>query len=222
MESSSTDQDEYARIAPFYDAILGPFLTPLRKDVLRIVKAWRFRKILDLCCGTGEQCIMLHGAGLEASGVDLSPAMLRVAARRSPADIRYYLEDASQLHFTNGAFDCVIISFALHEKDPDLRKRILQESLRVLTEEGRLLIIDYAMPRGFLSGTAMAPIDLVERLAGRAHHDHFRDFMKRGALEGLLEEQGLVWRSEGMRLMGTVRILIAARTGKESNESYDP
>ena len=34
------------------------------------------RRVLDLGCGTGEITLLLHGLGFDATGLDMTPAML--------------------------------------------------------------------------------------------------------------------------------------------------
>ncbi len=47
---------------------------------------------LDLACGTGILCEILHRNGIAASGMDLSPGMIRIAREREPG-IRYDVAD---------------------------------------------------------------------------------------------------------------------------------
>lgn len=56
------------------------------------VKGVHVRASLDLACGTGVLCEVLHGAGIEASGMDLSEGMIAIARENSP-DIHYDVAD---------------------------------------------------------------------------------------------------------------------------------
>ena len=47
---------------------------------------------LDLACGTGILCEILHGQGIQASGMDLSSGMIDIA-RKSCPDIHYAVAD---------------------------------------------------------------------------------------------------------------------------------
>ena len=53
------------------------------------------RKLLDLCCGTGQLCGYFLGRGWEVTGLDLSPAMLRHAS------------DNNRRHLDSGTFRVV-------------------------------------------------------------------------------------------------------------------
>jgi demethylmenaquinone methyltransferase/2-methoxy-6-polyprenyl-1,4-benzoquinol methylase len=183
--------DEYKNIAPLYDVVLGSSLLTIRKEVCRIARRRRFRNIVDICCGTGQQCIMLNELGFKVTGIDLSPGMIEVARRKSPKDIRYYVEDGTALHFDDHVFDCAILSFSLHEKDETIRGRIIEEALRVLTPDGRMILVDYLTPRHFRSAMASVFINVVERLAGKSHHRSYKRFMRAGALESLVAHHRL-------------------------------
>lgn len=50
------------------------------------------RKSLDLACGTGVLCEILAGAGIEASGMDFSEGMIKIAKERNPK-LQYEVAD---------------------------------------------------------------------------------------------------------------------------------
>jgi SAM-dependent methyltransferase len=57
------------------------------------------KKLLDVCCGTGTMCEMLHEEGYEVAGFDLSAEMIEVArqkAREKDLPIRYEAMDAAE------------------------------------------------------------------------------------------------------------------------------
>ena len=95
--------EEY-RYARLYDPLLFPFIRPVRNKVIALVKRYRYRSILDVCCGTGDQLKLLKQHGFGGEGIDLSDAMLRIAGRgRHKADcIR---RDATHMHYDDAAFD---------------------------------------------------------------------------------------------------------------------
>jgi demethylmenaquinone methyltransferase/2-methoxy-6-polyprenyl-1,4-benzoquinol methylase len=207
--SISPDHDEYRHIAPVYDFLLEPFLSSIRREVCRIALSYRFNTILDLCCGTGRQSILLNDLGFNVTGVDLSPAMLHEARRKSRGSIRFFEEDASNLHFADGVFDCIILSFALHEKDIEVRNRIVLEAKRVARKGSKILIVDYMPPQSSISKTFSPAVRIVERAAGAGHYAYFRNFMKNGALTGLLQHHGLQSILTGKFLFGTVGLVLA-------------
>lgn len=190
---SDSGSDEYAPIARLYDTLLGPLLLPLRREVCRVAEHERLRHILDICCGTGQQAVLLHSAGLKVTGLDLSPAMLRVARKKSPRDLPYVRGDAVRLPFREGQFEGVLFSFALHEKGAFLREAIVKEALRVLSPGGRFMVADYLVPaEGDLAALWRSKAArFVEWCAGESHYRAYREFMNSGGLDGLLARHGL-------------------------------
>lgn len=181
--------DEYARIAPLYDAVVGPFLRPVHAALVQALRAVAGDgPVVDLCCGTGAVADMVARTGRETVGVDLSPAMLdRARARRGGA--RFLPGDATATGLAGGSFAGCVISFALHEKPPETGLAMLAEARRLVAPGGVILVADYRPAQGApLTGLAIA---MVERLAGRTHHACFRRFMAGGGSRPFLGRAGL-------------------------------
>jgi len=147
--------------------------------------------VLDIGCGTGAQCRVLAEEGFQVTGVDLSPAMLRIARRYSRGDVHYIQGSALELPFDDGKFDAALLSLVLHEQPEERRIRMLAEALRVVRDEGHLVVADYTVPPRRGVRPLWLGIWMVEHLAGRTHAAGFRDFIRRGAVEALLERSGL-------------------------------
>ncbi len=82
--------DQYDRIATFYDAIV-PYRK--REDVAFFVEmaSESGGPVLEVGCGTGRVLIPTARAGIEITGLDASPAMLKVcqtSLEREPEDVR--------------------------------------------------------------------------------------------------------------------------------------
>jgi ubiquinone/menaquinone biosynthesis C-methylase UbiE len=105
------------------------------------------RRILDLGCGTGTTTLMLKRRfpAAEVIGLDLSPHMLVVAqhkARKANLDITFRHGNAMVTGLEAGAFDVVCATLLFHETPPVVAKTILQESFRLLSPGGQMLILD--------------------------------------------------------------------------------
>jgi len=179
--------DFYTLVAPFYDIFAGSFLRPARKGIVRCAEAEKCRRILDVACGTGEQAIMLAKAGIEVTGIDLSPAMLGVARDKSPPAVAHLLGNAENLPFGPGSFDCVTISLALHEMAPETRMGTTGEMLRVLTTGGKLIVFDYAAPENWRCALGLGLLGLLERIAGKEHFKNFLRFTRTGGIDQFLK-----------------------------------
>lgn len=212
------EHDEYRAIAPVYDPLLDPFLNRIRARTAALIQETGLTRVIDLCCGTGVQCEMLKGMGIQAFGVDMSPAMLRKAATKSQ-DRGYVLGDAARPPFQPQACDGVILSFALHEKSPDQQWQILSQAQGLLSSLGALIVVDFCRPRRVLDFSAFFLIMAVERLAGSRHFANFRSYMKAGGLKGVLSPHaGLKPVARETFFMSTVTLELLRLTPQEQTD----
>jgi demethylmenaquinone methyltransferase/2-methoxy-6-polyprenyl-1,4-benzoquinol methylase len=176
---------EYKLIAPLYDVILYPFVRNIRRDILKTAVHLQPKKVIDVCCGTGDQLRRLKKYGMDAIGIDLSQAMIDVS-RKGDHTPKCFLQDATAMKFDAETFDLAMVSFALHETGWKNSKAILSEIHRVLTTGGHALIADYAFTNrtGF---PARKIVPLIEFMAGRRHYMNFLEYRRYGGLEKLID-----------------------------------
>jgi ubiquinone/menaquinone biosynthesis C-methylase UbiE len=194
-----------------YDLAFSGLFRGLRRRVARTVEAEGLRPWLDVCCGTGDQFRRARGPGV---GLDKSFGLVRYAAARTPGG-SFVCGDASRLPFRAGAFRAVSVSLGLHDKSLELRRAIMAEARRVLAPGGRLIAVDFERPRGPASWAGALLTRAVERLAGRAHYDNGRDFLRRGGLRSFLPESGFVEVARHDMAAGSVS-LVVARAGHDN------
>jgi len=117
-------------------------------------------RVLDLACGTCDLTLDLlrHRPDARVVGVDLSRAMLDLAARKvpaalaargdaavaGPASVPLVNAPAEALPFADGIFDGAMIAFGIRNV-PDYRKG-LAEMLRVLRPGGRIVVLEFSTP----------------------------------------------------------------------------
>ena len=110
--------------------VLDPVMIP--RAVARAPK-----KALDVGCGEGRFCRMLRQHGIDATGIDPTPALLEAARLRDKKGT--YLEARAEcLPFNDNAFDLVVSYLSLIDI-PDMELAIA-EMARVLAPNGTLLI----------------------------------------------------------------------------------
>lgn len=94
--SSGATFSDYDPLAWFYDRYWGPAnadeLLPVLDEVL-LPRLPEGSRVLDLMCGTGHLCGLLHERGYEVSGIDGSRAMLAYARNNAPG-VDFELDDA--------------------------------------------------------------------------------------------------------------------------------
>jgi len=195
-----------------YDLILERPLAGIRRKVRELVTEAGLFPLVDICCGPGNQLRRLAAdslaAGSPAVGLDINIKAVRYAAARAP-EIPFICGDGTALPFRPGSFKAVILSFALHEQEPEVRRRILDSARSVLVPGGRIILVDFENPWDSRSRLAYAYTSVIERIAGRDHLRRNRDFHRRGGLRALLAENGF---SEVLRVdiaAGTCAIVVA-------------
>jgi len=177
-------EDEY-NSAKYYDKFLHLFVWRIRKKILQIVIFNKYKTILDVCCGTGNQLKLLKKHGIEGSGVDLSKAMLEIAESGN-IKINCYEQDAENINFSNESFDMTMTTFALHEKSNSSAKKILNEMIRLTKINGHLIIVDFSIDdkTSFLSRKG---INFIESRTGSDHYKHYKEYVADNGLNALLK-----------------------------------
>jgi ubiquinone/menaquinone biosynthesis C-methylase UbiE len=97
------------------------------------------RRVLDAGCGAGRMAPVLAGRGLQYTGVDLSPAMVRTARDRHP--LHHFLQGSvTALPLADASIDGVLAWYSLIHTDGDGLPAVLREFRRVLVPGGLLLL----------------------------------------------------------------------------------
>ncbi len=177
-------------MAWYYDVLLEPVLASMRRRIVAMAEVRQGMKVLEVACGTGAQALRFKKAGADFTGIDLSLAMLEVAGRKKLECIH---ADGTNLPLPDACFDLSTITLALHEIEPEIRQRIVEEMLRVTKPGGFLLLADYAVSarNDAFSRLAGAAIYLVEKRVGGSHYRNYRLFMASGALDAFMRPFGL-------------------------------
>ena len=143
----------FAQVAPRYDLcnhLLSGFLDlHWRRVSARSLRPLEGKRVLDLCCGTGDQAVALQRQGARVVAADFCIPMLsraegkydRLSSRR-PAGLA---GDTLELPFEGGGFDAATVSFGLRNV-ADLDAALV-EIRRVLAPGGRVAFLEFAVPR---------------------------------------------------------------------------
>ena len=109
------------------------------------------RSLLDVACGTGSYLSYLH-AWFNVAGVDVSPAMVRIASARNPA-ASIYVGDMRSFHLGH-RFDVVICLFSsiTYARTVDGLNATLTNFARHLTPGGIAIVEPYIPPEAWRDG----------------------------------------------------------------------
>jgi SAM-dependent methyltransferase len=145
MGSSET----YRKFAQFYDAYVGNF----REDLPLYVSLCEVHnRILEIGCGTGRVLEPLLEAGHSLMGVDISPAMLAIAAKKLAPDIDRGKLTLLEHDFRRSAlpelFSCVLVTFyTFNYLLEDNEQAVFLRNIALTMNSGGVLIIDLFYPR---------------------------------------------------------------------------
>jgi ubiquinone/menaquinone biosynthesis C-methylase UbiE len=172
--------DPYKSLARWYDTMTAWALKDARSRLVDICRRNKWRKILDIGCGTGMQIELLHRAGIRCCGLDASSSMLAVARKRLPPTIPLIL-GRLPLPFSEGFFDAGILSLILHETDNE-PEELLRDALRTAPV---CVVLEWREPEGIADLPGQIFTHAAERMAGKRHYLRFRSYTQRGWLRGL-------------------------------------
>ncbi len=154
----------FTAVPPHYDLINRIFTLGMderwRRLAAKICLVANPKRVLDLCCGTGDLSVWLAKLArpdTEIIGLDYSQPMLTIAKEKVTRAalqprVQFIDGDVSDLPFPDGYFDSIGISFAFRNltyKNPKTQK-YLSEVVRVLKPGGEFVIVESSQPRNKL------------------------------------------------------------------------
>ena len=190
----------YSRLAEVYDTLMSHVDYPKWAGYLQSITA-RYgnggKRAADLACGTGKILTLLTEAGYRGVGIDISPAMLKIAGRRNRLSVA--VGDLRRLGL-RGPFDLITCSY---------------DSVNHLTAEREVRAFLGALPR-LLAPGGLVIFDVVTDIHIRRH---FRGVVYR-------EKTGdidVVWRSRysSTRRLCRSRIHVSIGHGRRRREFYE-
>lgn len=112
-----------------------------------------YKNIIDIGCGTGALCSVLHGKGLSVTGIDPARKMLNIAKKKNENSGIELIEASSleRLPFSDKSFDISIASYVAHGINEQERKIMYQEMSRITKH--LVIIYDYNENRSLLTNT---------------------------------------------------------------------
>ncbi|MBF5033050.1 methyltransferase domain-containing protein [Micromonospora sp. ANENR4] len=135
----------YDIVAVSYADLLRDALAhePFQRGILalfaELVRAQGNGPVADVGCGPGRITAHLHSIGLDAFGIDLSPAMIDVARRDHPG-LRFEVGSMTRLELADDCLTGLLAWFSLIHVPDDEVPTVVAEFHRVLRPGGVLLL----------------------------------------------------------------------------------
>jgi ubiquinone/menaquinone biosynthesis C-methylase UbiE len=203
--------DPYAAVARCYGTCLDPIIIRWKKKALKMRPPRNGMIVLDVGCGTGAQLRLYRAYGCRVFGIEMSAGMI-AAAQKSEGSLNLCRGNAARMPYRNQTFELILLSMILHEIPADTRSAVLSETVRVLKDSGRILIIDYRVGRTNLLGRLFkGAITLVEMAAGRPHFENYRNFIASGGLPPLLTNHRLALERHGSAGRGNIGLFLVRK-----------
>jgi ubiquinone/menaquinone biosynthesis C-methylase UbiE len=196
-----------------YETLVDPLLRDIRKFTPDFAGMKVGDRVLDICCGTGEQVFEYGRNGITATGIDIDPNMLKIAlknkAKNNLENVSFQQADATTLPFPDCHFDCASISFGLHDKGRIAREKLVSEMKRIVKPNGTLIFVDFQVP---LPTNIWALLSrAIEFLVNGDHYRGFKDYLRSGGMNNLINTKHL---REVDRVLLKNGLIIAVRAVK--------
>ena len=143
--SSSGPRTDWGGVAEWYDELVGDSGSEYHREVvlpgvLRLMAMMKGEKAIDIACGQGVLCRLLHERGVEAMGVDAARELIAAARERGPAEIRYEIADARELGFLPAdQFTAAACVLAVQNIDP--LQPVFKGVGRLLKPGGKFVVV---------------------------------------------------------------------------------
>jgi ubiquinone/menaquinone biosynthesis C-methylase UbiE len=146
----------------FFDFFSRGVLTEAAVRLSRIVPMGPQTVILEVFCATGLFSRILARTGARMVAVDISPGMIRRAAREAGRlPIGFLVGDGADLPFSDNTFNLVVAGRGLHGMPRSVRDSVVTEIHRVSAEY--VLFMEPKRPKNVLGRAVMG---VLERLEG--------------------------------------------------------
>jgi ubiquinone/menaquinone biosynthesis C-methylase UbiE len=124
----------------------------LRKMTVNLAQVRQGDCVLEVGCATGTLSLAAKqqaGQKGRVFGIDIIPGMIEVSqkkAAQAKLDVIFQLGSIDNIPFPNDNFDVVMCSFMIFHMSEKVRNKGIEEIFRVLRPQGRLLVLDLALP----------------------------------------------------------------------------
>lgn len=155
--------EEDAEIKNQMERMVGSYDSYMRKMTLGREKALREMtinlaqvkpgdRVLEVGCGTGTLTLAAKrqaGPTGQVYGIDIIPGMIEISkqkAEQSNLDVTFQLGSIDDIPFPENTFDVVMCSFMIFHMSDAVRNKGIAEIYRVLKPQGKLMVLDVALP----------------------------------------------------------------------------
>lgn len=177
--------------------------------------------VLDIGCGTGALAVKMATVGARVDGFDISSGMLKVAQQKVVSagmeqNITLLALDAAEMQtaFMDQSYDRIVSNLVFSELSNDEQIYVLQESIRILKNQGLLIICDEIVPqsnvRRWIYRIMRLPLAILTYLLTQSITHSVRD------LKTKIIKAGFQIVSADKSLLGSFELITAKKKETES------
>jgi len=176
VDEDQTMKSQMEKMVPSYDSFMRKITfgreRTLRETTVNLAQVKPGDCILEVGCGTGTLTLAAKrqaGPSGKAFGIDVIPGMIELSQRKAAQaneDVTFQLGSIDDIPFSANQFDVVMCSFMIFHMSEMVRRKGIAEIYRVLKPQGRLLVLDLALPTQPLPRTIAQML-----LGGMLQHD---------------------------------------------------
>jgi ubiquinone/menaquinone biosynthesis C-methylase UbiE len=176
VDEDQTMKSEMEKMVYSYDSYMRKITLGreyvLREMTVNLAQVKPGDSVLEIGCGTGTLTIAAKcqaGPSGKVFGIDVIPGMIEISQRKATQaneDITFQLGSIDDIPFSENQFDIVMCSFMIFHMSERVRQKGIAEIYRVLKPQGRLLVLDLALPTQPLPRTIAKLL-----LGGMLQHD---------------------------------------------------
>jgi ubiquinone/menaquinone biosynthesis C-methylase UbiE len=204
-------KDQMEKVAPSYDTYMKRITLGrehvLRETTVKLAQVKPGDSVLEVGCGTGTLTLESKrqaGPTGKVYGIDIIPRMIELSQRKAALvneEITFQQGGIDAIPFSENQFDVVMCSFMIFHMSENTRCKGMTEIYRVLKPQGRLLILDLALP------TQPVQKAIAGRLFGSWLQDDPRELLPVMEAAGFtgVESGQAPFRVMGLSLIGYVR-----------------
>lgn len=172
----------------------------LRRELVSALDLKPTDRVLEFGCGTGLVTRHLSHISATTTAIDFVKVMSTAAQRRAPSAT--IITGDVLTAPVDGPFDRIVLAFILHELNPKQRVDLLQRAAGLLAPDGRIGILEWALPTGPVARRTWATV--VHIIEPTVAHDILCD-----GLDSALNDAELVIKTDNRRANGRARIITA-------------
>jgi SAM-dependent methyltransferase len=189
----------------FYDKLIAPNQDRMFGEIKNLIEP--NSSIIDVGCGTGRFSFAVADKAQKIVGVDLSSKNITTAnqtLQKNPNDkISFLHTTLSNLISQNHHFDYAVMTYVIHEVNPEDRITLLNEMVKL---SDKIIIGDYLVPT--IKGFWGMLNEVVEFAAGKEHYTNFKHYVANDGLLGLTKAANLNMVQEVKNRPTTSQVLV--------------